>query len=516
MNEQPADLSDPTSPDSGKSSRTPIIVGVGVVVAAVLGGGAYAASQLLGAGPQAAEALPDSVVAYASIDIDPGAKQKIEAVRTLRKFPDLRDELKLKEKDDLRKRLFDEMVKGTDCEGEVSFDKDIEPWLGDKAAFAAADLGGDTPSPVMALQITDRGDAEKGVKKLNGCGESPTEDTSFAYTDDYLIVSDGEDNAEKIVKDAAKGSLADDKSFTDWTDKAGGDGIISFYVSEKAAELLKDSLPPEVAGQSADVDKAIAEFKGMAGALRFADAGLEIEVAAEGGDEFVGDAELGGPLGELPKDTAIALGIGVPKDFAASVIDQLGSAFGGQADSMVAEIEAQTGLDVPDDIQTLLGDAVLVALGGDAPEKIQDTSGPTDIPFGLKILGDADKIKAVVAKAEERSGTSLADSGIVQDNEGDAFVLASNEDFAETLKTKGSLGDNENFTAVVPEADKSSFALFIDFDSAWRDTVINSIKASGGGPADEVDRNTEPLGALGISGWRDGKVSHGLIKITTD
>lgn len=508
MNDQP----------SVQKSRTPLVIGVGLAVAAVLGGGAYAGMQLLGGGPQAAEALPASVIAYASIDIDPGASQKIEAVRTLRKFPDLRKQLELDEDDDLRKKLFDEMIEDSGCQGEVTFDQDVEPWLGDKAAFAAADLGGETPSPVMALQITDRSAAEEGVEKLSSCDEQGAqEDVSFAYTDDYLIVSDGTDNAEKLVKDAEKASLADDEKFVEWTDKAGGGGILSFYVSAKAADVVKENLPPEMAGQSAEVDKALNEFKGMAGALRFADAGLEIEVAAEGGNDFVGEGEVGSALAELPEDTALTLGFGVPEDFAQSVLDQLGAAFGGQADSMLAQMESQSGLDLPEDLQTLLGDAVLLALGGDAPEKIQDTSGPTDLPFGLKILGDPDKIAAVVAKAEDRSGSTLADAGIVQDTEGDAYVLASNEDFAASLKEKGSLGDNENFQAVVPEADNAAGALFIDFDSDWLQTIVNSIKADGDSDtAAKVEANTEPLAAFGISAWRDGDVSHGLVKLTTD
>lgn len=526
MNDQPADETQPIAPQGddqesgGRSSRGPIIAGVGVLVAGVLGVGAYAGVQLLGGGPQPADALPDSVIAYASVDINPGASQKIEAVRALRKFPDLRERLEVDEDDDIRKRIFEEAVAGTDCEDEVTFDDDIEPWLGDRAAIAAVDLGGDEPSPVFALQVSDKDAAEQGVEALRECGGEgePSDDFSSAFNEGYLLISDGEDNAAKLVEEAAEGTLADDDGFAEWTDKAGGDGIISFYVSKRAAEVLLDVVPPEVSSQAGDVESALESFEGMAGAVRFADGGLELEIAAEGGEEFVGDAELGDQLTQLPGDTAVAVGFGIPEDFAETLTDQLENAFGGQSDSMVAEAEAQTGLDLPEDLQTLLGEAALLALGGDAPENLAETSGPGDIPFGLKIIGDADEIEAVVAKAEERAGSQLADAGLVQDSTDGAFVLATNEEFAEALKEEGSLGDNENFRDVVPEADNAAFALFIDFDSAWRTALINTFAGPGADSSEaaRLEDNTEPLGALGISAWRDGDTSHALVKLTTD
>ena len=131
-----------SEPDGGSGKRLPVIVGVSVLVAGVLGAGAFAATKFLGGGAQPAQALPDSVIAYASIDIDPGASQKIEAIKMMRKFPELKKLIKVDAEDDIRKRIFDEAIKDSECKGKLSFDKDVEPWLGSRMAVGAADLGG--------------------------------------------------------------------------------------------------------------------------------------------------------------------------------------------------------------------------------------------------------------------------------------------------------------------------------------------------------------------------------------
>ena len=86
-------------------------------------------------GSQPAEALPSTTIAYASIDLDPSGSQKIDAFRTLNKFPAFKDQVGIHSVDDVRKKLGDELIKGLGCDG-LTFDDDIDPWLGDRAAVA--------------------------------------------------------------------------------------------------------------------------------------------------------------------------------------------------------------------------------------------------------------------------------------------------------------------------------------------------------------------------------------------
>jgi hypothetical protein len=101
-------------------------------------GGAFAYSRLAGGGSQPSDVLPASAVAYGRIDLDPGAGQKVNAIRFMMKFPSVREQLKLTgDKDDLRQKLF-EAIKA-DSGGnldDVDYEKDVKPWLGDRIGVA--------------------------------------------------------------------------------------------------------------------------------------------------------------------------------------------------------------------------------------------------------------------------------------------------------------------------------------------------------------------------------------------
>ena len=76
---------------------------------AAIGVGAWAAYSFLATGPQPAEALPADTLGYVSIDLDPSGGQKIEALRTLNKFPAFEDEVGIDTDDDIRKAIFDKI-----------------------------------------------------------------------------------------------------------------------------------------------------------------------------------------------------------------------------------------------------------------------------------------------------------------------------------------------------------------------------------------------------------------------
>ena len=82
-----------------------VVGGVVALVAALIGGITYGAASLSGGGTQPEDALPAGAIAFAKVDLDPAAGQKVDAIRFLRKFPSLRD--RLAEDADLRKVLFD-------------------------------------------------------------------------------------------------------------------------------------------------------------------------------------------------------------------------------------------------------------------------------------------------------------------------------------------------------------------------------------------------------------------------
>ena len=89
-------------PQAAASRRTTWLVGGGVVGVLALGAGAWAAVSFFQQGAQPAEALPSTTVAYVSVDLDPSGSQKIDAFRTLNKFPAFKDKVGIHSVDDVR------------------------------------------------------------------------------------------------------------------------------------------------------------------------------------------------------------------------------------------------------------------------------------------------------------------------------------------------------------------------------------------------------------------------------
>ncbi len=222
------------------------LAAVGVVGAAAVGG--WAAVSLMSGGSQPAAAVPANALAYVSLDLDPSARQKLEAVRILKKFPALDDELGLDARDDLRRWIFERS--GLDsCPG-VDYDEDLAPWVGERAAVAVLPATGakKTPNPVLALQVKD---AEKAASSLdaivacradtsNGHHEPRPADVGFAVGDGYVLLAQSDTVAQQAVDAAADAALVDDETFQRWTEEAGDPGIVTMYLAPGAPAALVD------------------------------------------------------------------------------------------------------------------------------------------------------------------------------------------------------------------------------------------------------------------------------------
>src|SRR6478672_2006119 len=196
-----------SQPRSGGSRKKPALIASGAIAALLLvGGGIWAATWYFGTGAQPAEALPDSTIAYLSIDLDPSGAQKIEAVKMLNKFPAFRDQIGMNADDDIREKLFDEIKKTGSCAG-LSYADDIEPWLGDRAALAAVDTGG-----------------------------------GWAIDGDWAVIAETQDVAQGVADDAAKASLSDDADYQKWTGEVGDAGVINMYAAPAAGAYLGKEL----------------------------------------------------------------------------------------------------------------------------------------------------------------------------------------------------------------------------------------------------------------------------------
>ena len=520
-------LSSPPPPPRASNRRKGLVAGGIIGLAALVGGGVWAATSFFGQGAQPAEALPANTIGYASVDLDPSGGQKIEAFKMLRRFPAFRDKVGLNADDDLKKKAFESMHSDGFCP-DLSY-SDVDAWLGDRFAVAAVDLGDKDPTPVAVIQVTDDAKAEAGLKKIESCagGESSS---GYVVDGDWAVVAETASIAQKVVDKTGEGTLADDSDYQKWTGEVGDAGVVNMYAAPEAGRYLSQladqfsgmgsgfgsmtgdgsmggmdsgSLPPGVTDQLKD-------FPGMAMTVRFN--GGALEVAAAGGTNAQTTAMLGdgglSSMTDLPDDTAAAFGFSLGDGWVQKMLDQFSSMIGMSSDEMVSQIEQETGLTVPDDLQTLLGDSATLALSSNfSPEDFVNSSDGSDVPVGMRVHGDADAIGGVldkIAAKDASAGTVLG-----HDASGDNVAIGPNPDYRAELLKDGSLGDSEAFKDVIPEADKSSLALFVNFDAGDWLTKLAQDDA-------EARANLQPLKGLGMSSWIDGDTSHFLLRLTTE
>jgi hypothetical protein len=553
----------PTGSAGGGGGRKKLILGaVAVLGAGAVAAGAFAAVSFFGTGAQPAEALPANTLGYVSIDLDPSGGQKIEAVRTLRKFPAFKDEIGLDTDDDIRERIFEEIQKSDECEG-LDYSEDIEPWLGDRVAFAAVDLGGEEdgepkpPTPVLVVQVKDADKADAGLQKLRDCSsdeeaegldesdEVPDEVGGWSIDGDWAVISESQEVAEEIAAQAAESSLADDDDYQRWTGETGDAGIITAYAAPEAGQVLAESLGgfdlpmgDEDCALSEPIDplspepsyeyecsgggldgmmpdefmSMLEDFEGAALTVRFDDGSLEVETAT--GTELLGLPTLTGSdqggtaIATLPEDTAAAFGLGFEEGWFDELLDYA-SSFSGEGmdiDELIAEAEAETGLSLPEDAETLAGESLTVAVGSDFdPDVVFNSSDGSDIPVAVKIKGDPEAIESVLAKLNPSMDVTFG-----SDSEGDYVVVGPNADYRAELLDDGGLGDTDVYQDVVREADRSGAILFVNFDAG------DGWLANLAGDDQEIKENLEPLAGLGLSAWEDDGVGHSVLRITTD
>jgi hypothetical protein len=514
----------PGEPAPSRRRRTAVLAASGLAVVAVVGVGGWGLAQFLSAGSSAASALPAGTAAYLTVDLDPSGTQKIEALRTLRKFPGIKKHLDLGVRDDIRRYVVDKMA--ADCKG-LDYDKDVKPWIGEKLALAAVPLDG-TAAPVLALEDSDEAAGRAMVKKLNACDDGS--DAGVAYANGFLLVSDTQKHADAVAAQTGKGTLADDPDFQTWMDRAGDSGVITGYAARTAPRLLEhlaesDSsmmapLPgmPGPGGQKQMLDKVFSAYKSFEGAamvVRFGDGSFETEMVTKGLGQTPASSPKAPSVADLPASTAVAMSAALPEGWLRNYLKGMSQLVGNGAsvDQMLREGEAQTGLKLPEDIETLLGKGVTVAVDGNIDmEGLARSSDPTQVPAVIRLSGDPAKITPIIDKLKRRAGPQ---GDIVKvKTVGDAVLVGLDPAYLDRVGAQGGLGSTNAFQDAVPHAADSAMVLYVSFDAGdWAAKLGDMVSHDD----PEVRANVAPLQALGVSSWLDGdKVTHVQMRLTTN
>ncbi|MDQ3156837.1 MAG: DUF3352 domain-containing protein [Actinomycetota bacterium] len=491
--------SESTSAPASTSSRRPLLVG-GVALAAVVvlgGSAAFAWDQLAGGGTQPHDVLPSSVVAYARVDGDPSASQKIQLLQLVRKSPELAKEIGIKDADqDLRKTIIKEML--TDCS--VDYAKDVEPWIGERFGVGVASSG---DTGFVAVQVTDEKAARKGISLVSGC--LGFDDPGVAFVKGYALIGEGQDKTEAAAKEAARSPLADKASFKEDMESLGDEGIASVWADAKG---LNEAFGASLGGGAA-ADKALAKTRSSAASLRAGDDNIELSAISHQNKEIGKVSQV--DLGELPADAVLAASIsggGRQVDQQWPALTEAMGEF--DLDGVLGQIEDETGFVLPADLKTLLGDNLTLVAGDRNLAKIQDFQGPADIgKLDVALALHSDSAKAtelanrIASLASRFGGFELA---VVKTKDG--AVLATNKAFANSFTKGKSLRESESFGSVISDENSSFGGFYLDIAKTVE--VARSMDA----PAKDL-KQVKQLRALGLSVTNDSdRVSRATLKLS--
>jgi Protein of unknown function (DUF3352) len=438
----------PSSPGRG---RWFAMAGASLAVVALAGGGYAAYGALSGGGTQPEKFVPANAIAYVELDLNPPASQKINAVRLLHKLP------KTAKTDDYRDALL-----STVFSGDQNFKTDVDPWLGDRVAFAALPpVSGRQPVVEGVLQVKDEAAFKAAAPKLLGR-------RGYVLRDGFVIVADDAASAQRISTSAAKADLADDPDYTLDTSNLGDRVVTGWYDASRAASL---------------VSKASEGFKGRGTfAVHVESNAVELVANQTGGNaSSAGKVAL---LPKLPSDTVAAVevtGIGqlVMSQWAQLMTSM--KATGVNPTQLIDTYEKQYGIKLPDDLSTLLGSDTLAAV----------TASGGKPGFGFVSVTD----KAKAADLIKRIAPELAPYG-------GRPVLTANGIAWGSLAMGGDLGSKVK--SVLPDLASAQFALYVDVAAA-----SHLSKRLGGSAA-----QASGVDALGVTASSDGTKSQIRIRLS--
>jgi hypothetical protein len=156
----------------------------------------------------------------------------------------------------------------------------------------------------------------------------------------------------------------------------------------------------------------------------------------------------------------------------------------------------------------LLGLGVAVSVGKDIDLEAAENSGDlSGVPVGVTVKGDPAAIERVLHKIRAKVGDVPF---LGSDSSGDLEAIGPTAAYRQDLLKGGSLGDDDTFRGVIPDAANASSVVFVNVDAL--EPAITQVAA---GDQETLD-NLEPLRAVGISSWRDGDTVRFSFKVTTN
>jgi hypothetical protein len=350
------------------------LLAAAALVVPIAGCGSSGDSSSGGAGDPA-KAIPASAPVYLEATIRPTGKQRTDLEAAGRKI------LRTSDPGAKIKALIDKAGKD---EGK-SFDRDIKPWLGSKAAIAITGVTAGEPQFAVVVDSTDDAKARKLIEDDSSYKDKrsfegtdyrydPSDKTAGAVIDGYLVIA-SEPSFKQIAHLLDKGgdSLASNKDVQAARAKVGGRPGFAFVDLQRlvrtiAADGSANLGPAELSA----INGVLKRFRAVgAGVGADADA-VRLSVASLGSGGGAGRGPGSAfPLDKAPGGAWLALtqkDVGKTISGALDALEDAGSGSGGGAISdAITQFETATGLKVKEDLLSWMGDAALFVEGDSLP-----------------------------------------------------------------------------------------------------------------------------------------------------
>jgi len=449
-----------------------VLSAAAAVLVLVLGGGAFAAYEVLnGGGEQPDQVVPASAVAFTKLDLNPSAGQKIAAARFLHRLPKVGSGFTGSR--DWRESIFQALDGDGSLPAGVQYDRDVKPWLGKRLGVAALPtLRDGKPEVLLALQSTDDAKARVGIRRFNA-------EAGIGFLHGYAVVAETQQLADQAVADAKAASLAGSDTYRSDMRTLGGLGVASGWL-----DLGQLSKLAKQAGQ----DHLASGFGGL-------DTGRLAATVRLGGTsaDLIGKLLGARPSGstaapslaDLPGSTAVAMSASIPPGTLDAYWNRISTAVGGflvpnpagdpsgSFSDPIQSLQDQFGITLPRDLDTLLGHGVSVAVDSNGIDRGMPHIAVRTVTDGKAAVRVLDKVRDAV----QQYGTDLPFSY----REVPGGLLAGNDKgyLDQVAGAGGGLGGQGAFTKALPDLAGASMVGYVNFDA------ISGELAKGGGRADQ-------------------------------
>ena len=361
------------------------------------------------------------------------------------------------------RRLIDQGL----AEEDVSFEEDVEPWLGQRIGFFATNLTQDEPDVAFVAAVED---TEEAIESISSTNENeakfqereyngtdylfdPEDATALAAVDGFVVLGDEALVGQLIDAQEDGEMLTDNDRYSQAREAVGEEGIGFGYLNLQA--LL------DLAGQDGSVPpqgiESIRKLVGESAALSLTaqESAVALDVVSLGAEPQPGTdpAAVAESVRALPAGSLAGLGLG---DVGQQIETQLTAS--GLGPNVLGQVEQATGINVQEDLLSWMGQGSafvqgtgLGDLGGalivqtsdrqatlDALEQVQpllETQGATVEEF------DEDGVEGLEAQFE---GLPLPVYLVVADER--FLVAVGDAALGSAVRPEGALGDDEGFT----------------------------------------------------------------------